>query len=185
MTGVVQLISRRGGVLYRHTVSEPVRSQDEMVLLAITAAILSGVRLRGLVASNQNMKNAIFTKGDLRNADFRGCDLRGVNLRGALLRGASFYGASLRRADLRGADLRYANLSHCTLDGADLRGARLQGARVSAQTTFDGVVILHHGIQMRVMPEDRTAKQVEKVAMHGGEPVDCRASGPAGGTLSS
>jgi hypothetical protein len=73
--------------------------------------------------------------------DLYDIDLSGVDLRGAVLSATNYRNANLENADLRGAILRGTDLSYANLNGADLRntnhfltdltGARLHGANLS------------------------------------------------------
>ena len=94
---------------------------------------------------NEDCKNWVEMRADLRNAVLSGTNLRNVNLRGAYLFNADLSeaylsranlsrailrGAYLRGADLRGVDLSDADLSNADLSDADFHNADLSGANL-------------------------------------------------------
>lgn len=66
---------------------------------------LEGYDLRDAILTKANLKNAEFPKVLLTGADLQGADLRNVNLKGAHLQNAQMKGTQLAGAHLEGADL--------------------------------------------------------------------------------
>ncbi len=75
-----------------------------------------------------NLKNADFSKANLRGVILDEANLAGANLQGAILEKAYLQKADLRRAKLQEANLQDAILYDAKLQGVYLQGANLQGA---------------------------------------------------------
>ncbi|HUG91040.1 MAG TPA: pentapeptide repeat-containing protein [Planctomycetaceae bacterium] len=103
------------------------RDMHPGVVLDLSGAMLSRVRL-----GPANLSGA-----DLTGACLDEADLRGANLRGAVLRRASLCGADLSDADLNAADLVKAALPGADLSRADFTAADLSDADLSEAIAID------------------------------------------------
>jgi uncharacterized protein YjbI with pentapeptide repeats len=81
-----------------------------------------------------------FSGKDLRDAEFTKANLRQSNLSHTDLRGVSFFAANLEEANLEGADLRGATLDSARFNRSNLTNAVLEGAFV-ANARFAGAII--------------------------------------------
>ena len=86
---------------------------------------LSETGLINLGEARLSLRNADFSRAQLRGLSLGGINLSMVNLRGANISGVYLSGANLQSADLTGANLKGTYLGGANLGWANLRGANL------------------------------------------------------------
>lgn len=91
-----------------------------------------GIELIGRDLRFADLRGAILSKADLRNAQLQFANLFGARLQGATLQAAQLQGAILIGAQLQGADLEAAELQGAVLWDARLQGANLEKTRLQA-----------------------------------------------------
>lgn len=100
-------------------------------------AVLDGVNLKEAILTSCNFKNATLSKADLSSADLSGAVLKDVDASESIFAGADLRGADLRDAVFDQADLRHSRLDGCNAENtsfceADLTGASLTNSRCRA-----------------------------------------------------
>jgi hypothetical protein len=115
-------------------------TKDELKIVPLYGADLSGATLRNADLDGADLRNATLTGAILRDADLRNAILRDADLNCAILSGADLSGADLSGADLRNAILRDADLNCADLSGADLRNAILRNADLRNAILRDAIL---------------------------------------------
>jgi len=120
---------------------------QQLIVGLMLGLLMFGVFL-GIVAApaaaldyeRESLIRVDFSGKDLRDAEFTKANLRQGNLSHADLRGVSFFAANLEEANLEGANLSGATLDLARFNRANLTNAILEGAFV-ANARFAGAII--------------------------------------------
>ncbi|MEM9274037.1 MAG: pentapeptide repeat-containing protein [Cyanobacteria bacterium P01_F01_bin.143] len=96
--------------------------------------------LQDLNEDQVSMKGLSASEADLRNIDLNGADLSNADLQDADFRGADLSGANLSNANLTNVDFSNANLANARLSGSDLTGANFVETNLS-NVDFVGAII--------------------------------------------
>lgn len=119
-------------------------------LIPAPANALDYVResLIGADFSGKDLRDAEFTKANLRQSNFSHADLRGVSFFAANLEEANLEGANLSGATLDSARFNRANLTNALLEGAFASNARFAGAVITGADFTD--VLLRSDIEAQL-----------------------------------
>lgn len=120
---------------------------QRLILGIILGLLIFGVFL-GIISApataldyeRESLIGVDFSGKDLRDAEFTKANLRQGNLSHADLRGVSFFAANLEEANLEGANLSGATLDLARFNRANLTNAILEGA-FAANARFAGAII--------------------------------------------
>lgn len=103
----------------------------------LTAALAIAPAAFAVDYNKETLVNVDFSGRDLKDASFTKANMRGSNLSHVDARGVSFFGANLEGANLEGADLREASLDTARFTRTNLTNAILEGA-FAFNTKFEG-----------------------------------------------
>lgn len=104
----------------------------------LTTRDFSNQELLSLELAGHSLPNLVAQDAKLRNADFSRADLRGARFDGTNLTNARFCSADLRNAQLRDADLEGCDFSGADLRHADLRESSMFGATFATSPSTAG-----------------------------------------------
>jgi hypothetical protein len=132
----------------------------ELRCFSLKDADFSKANLRDAHLCCVDLSGAGLVRAQVAGADLQDADLRCVNAQRASFRGADLRGAKIVAAELSGADLSLADLAGATLEQADVTADQIRRARNWRQARFSASLLTD--LQL---PADHNASTVETLGV--------------------